>query len=135
MGEERQADISLELHITPSVVRAYAEVAGDFNPIHFDDAAARAVGLPRRSAHGMISGALLSRLLTRVHGDAWLRSGVLSIKFVRPVLVGERVVARAMPAEPESATLVVRVDNEEGLPVIVGHARLAQPIEDRTASM
>lgn len=125
----------LRLHITSEVVQRYAEVANDFNPIHFDDAAARSVGLPMRSAHGMISGALISRLLTRLHGDAWLRDGVLSIKFVRPVLVGQQVVARAVRRDAMSTELEVRVEDEEGQPVIVGVARFAQRSMPTTTSM
>lgn len=112
----------IELHVTPDVVQAYAEVAGDFNPIHFDDEAARAIGLPARIAHGMISGALLSKLLTREFGERWLRGGALTIKFVRPVFVGDVVSARAVEREPGIWDVEVR--NGEDAPVVVGAARL-----------
>lgn len=111
---------TLSLDVSADVVQAYAEAANDFNPIHFDDAAAHAVGLPRRSAHGMISGALLSRLLAEEYGEGWLVGGTLSIKFVQPVLVGERVTARLDP-RPDGV-VDVRVENDEGAPVIVGTA-------------
>lgn len=114
----------LAFEVTGSVVSAYASVANDHNPIHFDDGAARASGLPQRIAHGMISGAVLSRLLTRELGDRWLTSGVLSLKFVRPVLVGERIVARAVVRTTSPMTLDVRVENSQGDPVILGYARI-----------
>lgn len=117
----------VELRITPAVVRAYAEVARDFNPIHFDDDAAKRVGLPAPSAHGMISGALLSRILAAAFGELWLRGGELSIKFVRPVLVGETVRARATERPATTEVFDVRVVNDDGLPVIVGTARLRNP--------
>ena len=113
---------SLSMEVTAEVVQAYAEAADDFNPIHFDDAAAADVGLPARIAHGMISGALLSRLLTREYGRQWVRGGSLKVKFVKPVFVGERVTAHASPNA--EGLLDVRVDNEAGEPAIVGTAAL-----------
>jgi acyl dehydratase len=42
------------LTITAGLVRQFAEATGDWNPIHFDDNAARRVGLPGRCAHGLL---------------------------------------------------------------------------------
>lgn len=39
-------------------LRRYARASGDDNPIHLDDAAARALGLPQVVAHGMLTAAL-----------------------------------------------------------------------------
>lgn len=56
----------LELTVDQQVVAQYAHAADDYNPGHFDDTAARR-----------------------------LRHGRLSLKFVRPVAVGETVTAYA----------------------------------------
>lgn len=50
--------------ITRSTLAAFAEAYGDHNPIHLDREAARAAGLDDVIAHGMLSMALLGRLLT-----------------------------------------------------------------------
>jgi acyl dehydratase len=42
----------------------YAGASGDFNPIHWDEHAARAAGLPDVLAHGMLAMALAGRTLT-----------------------------------------------------------------------
>ena len=46
----------------------YAGASGDFYEIHYDDAFARALGLPGVIVHGMLKGAYLAQLVTD-----WLR--------------------------------------------------------------
>ena len=64
----------------------YAGASGDFNPIHWSDEIAKAVGLPGVIAHGMFTMALASRVVTDWAGDP----GALveyHVRFGRPVLV------------------------------------------------
>ncbi|MBD0743115.1 MaoC/PaaZ C-terminal domain-containing protein [Streptomyces sp. CBMA152] len=49
--------------IDRATLAAFAEAYGDPNPIHLDPSAARAAGLDDVIAHGMLSMALLGRLL------------------------------------------------------------------------
>ena len=52
--------------VTRADLVRYAGASGDFNPIHWSDRTARAVGLPGVIAHGMFTMALAGRAL-----DAW----------------------------------------------------------------
>ena len=52
----------------------YAGASGDFNPMHTDDSAARAAGLPSVFGHGMLSMGLLGSALTDYVGVGNLRS-------------------------------------------------------------
>ncbi|MDA2808592.1 MaoC family dehydratase [Nocardiopsis suaedae] len=47
----------------------YAGASGDFNPIHWNDRTAKAVGLPGVIAHGMFTMAEAARLVTDWVGD------------------------------------------------------------------
>lgn len=68
------AERSGELTIARQAVRAYAQAAGDFNPIHLDDDAARRFGLPGIIAHGMLVMGILGRLLLEGLPDARLET-------------------------------------------------------------
>ncbi len=76
--------------VTFQVTRAdlvrYAGASGDFNPIHWSERTARAVGLPGVIAHGMYTMALVGRAVTGWVGspDAVLD---FSVRFTRPVPV------------------------------------------------
>ena len=64
----------------------YAGASGDFNPIHWNETFAKAVGLPDVIAHGMLTMATAGRVVTDWVGDpgAVLEYGV---RFTRPVVV------------------------------------------------
>ena len=64
----------------------YAGASGDFNPIHWNQRFAEAVGLPNVIAHGMFTMAIAARVLTDWTGDpaAVVEYGV---RFTRPVVV------------------------------------------------
>ena len=64
----------------------YAGASGDFNPIHWNEKFATAVGLPDVIAHGMLTMATAGRVVTDWVGDpaAVIEYGV---RFTRPVVV------------------------------------------------
>ncbi|MGQ0718155.1 MAG: MaoC/PaaZ C-terminal domain-containing protein [Pseudonocardiales bacterium] len=76
----------LQVRVTRAGLVRYAGASGDFNPIHWNERAAREVGLPGVIAHGMLTMALASRLVTAWAGDpgAVVACGV---RFTRPVVV------------------------------------------------
>ncbi|HMS10897.1 MAG TPA: MaoC family dehydratase, partial [Pyrinomonadaceae bacterium] len=49
--------------VTDALVRAFAELSGDFNPIHLDEEFAARTRFGRRIAHGMLTGAFISAVL------------------------------------------------------------------------
>ena len=65
---------------------AYAEASGDHNPIHLDDDAARAAGLPGVIAHGMFTMGLAARAIADWAGGPD-RVTEFSARFAKPVPV------------------------------------------------
>jgi acyl dehydratase len=76
---------SFELTVRPEEIASFAEVSGDRNPLHVDDAFARARGFEERIAHGLISNALLSRYFgTEFPGPGTIFAGY-RYSFLRPL--------------------------------------------------
>ena len=76
-------------------IEAFAEVSGDNNPVHLDEAYARTTTFGERIAHGMLSAAYISAILgTRLPGPGAIYLSQ-SLRFRRPVKIGDLVVARA----------------------------------------
>ena len=73
----------------------YADAAGDPVPIHLDDAAAQAVGLPGIIIHGLCTMAFCGRAVieTVADGDP-TRLARLAVKFSRPVFPGQEITVR-----------------------------------------
>lgn len=64
----------------------YAGASGDFNPIHWSDRVATAVGLPGVIAHGMYTMALVARAVEEWAGGPG-RVVEFGCKFTKPVVV------------------------------------------------
>ncbi|MGD0241536.1 MAG: MaoC family dehydratase [Streptosporangiaceae bacterium] len=75
-----------QYQVTRADLVRYAGASGDFNPIHWNERTAKAVGLPDVIAHGMFTMALAGRFLTEWAGDpaAVTEYGV---RFSAPVVV------------------------------------------------
>ena len=75
-------------------IRAFAQVSGDENPVHLDEAYAKTTAFGQRIAHGMLSGAYISAVLgTRLPGPGAIYLSQ-SLRFRRPVRIGDAVTAR-----------------------------------------
>jgi 3-hydroxybutyryl-CoA dehydratase len=78
-----------EITITPDHIQKFAEFSGDFNPVHFEDAAAQAQGFKGRIAHGMISASFFSKIFANTFpgpGTIYLNQ---TFKFHAPVYVND----------------------------------------------
>jgi acyl dehydratase len=89
-------------------VRAYAHAGGDHNPLHLDDAVARAAGFPGIIAHGMFTmGHLAACIAGWAGGPERVRR--LSSQFRAPVFMGEEILAggRVRSVDPDRGVAIV----------------------------
>lgn len=80
---------SVVKHITQENINLYAEASGDFNPIHIDESFAAKTPLGGTIAHGMLSLAYVSEMMTSAFGQNWLSEGKLRAKFKEPARPGD----------------------------------------------
>jgi len=92
----------------------YAGASGDFNPIHWSDRVATAVGLPGVIAHGMLTLALAGRAVAEWTDHAEVLE--LGSKFTQPVVVPDddtgvevRVAGTVKAVEGDRVTLALEV--------------------------
>ena len=75
--------------VTDADIRAFADLSGDHNPVHLDEAFAATTPFKERIAHGMLSGAFISALIAGElpgPGAIYLSQ---SLNFRRPVKIGD----------------------------------------------
>lgn len=87
----------------------YAGASGDFNPIHYSDRMATALGLPGVIAHGMLTMAEAGRVVTDWLGDP-SRLVEYGVRFVKPVPVPDDDTG----AELRISAVVASVNDAEG---------------------
>lgn len=112
--------------ITGAVVRAFAELSGDFNPIHLDEEFAARTRFGKRIAHGMISGALISAVLGYEFKERKVVYLAQTLKFVAPVFLDDTVTATATVKHIREDKPVVTLEtvcaNQNGETVVTGEA-------------
>lgn len=114
--------------VTEADVTTFAELTGDFNPIHVDAEYARRSRFGRRVAHGMFTGGLVSAVL----GNKLPGPGAIylsqQLEFLAPVFLGDTITAVVEVSDwrPEKRILTLRTDayNQDGKQVVTGKAVL-----------
>ena len=119
--------------VTEADVVLFAGVTGDFNPAHIDQAWAEASRFGGRIAHGMLSAGLISAVLGMKlpgPGSIYLSQ---SLKFTRPVRIGDTVTAQvsvaAVNPEKRRVTLTTICRNQDGETVLEGEALVLVPVD------
>jgi 3-hydroxybutyryl-CoA dehydratase len=79
-----------KITITEDMVQKFAEVSGDYNPIHMDEEYAKKSLFGRRIAHGMLSAAFISRVLAMKIGHGGIYLGQ-TLKFMKPIFIGDEI--------------------------------------------
>ncbi len=77
----------LDKTVTDRDIELFAEVSTDRNPVHLNDAYARATPFGGRIAHGMLTAALISAVIGERlpgHGTVYLRQNMAFLAPVRP---------------------------------------------------
>ncbi len=123
---------SMSKLVSDEDVRVFAEISGDKNPVHLDDAFAATTVFKKRIAHGALSSALISAVLGMVMpgpGTIYLSQ---NLKFKAPVYIGDQITARvavtAYRADKRIATLNTQVFNQDEKLVMEGEAVVIAPL-------
>jgi 3-hydroxybutyryl-CoA dehydratase len=117
--------------VTEADVVLFAGVTGDLNPAHIDQVAAEASPFGGRIAHGMLTAGLISAVLgTRLPGPGTIYLEQ-SLRFLRPVRIGDTVTAAVEVLELVPAKRRVRLAttaaNQAGETVLKGEALVMVP--------
>ena len=113
---------------TDAVVRAFAEVSGDFNPIHLDDEFAKQTQFGKRIAHGMLSAALISAVLGNEFRGLKIIYLSQTMKFTAPVFIDDTVTATGtvtnIREDKQIITLETLCTNQDDKTVVTGEAKI-----------
>ena len=114
-------------------IELFAIMSGDVNPAHVDPDYARSDIFHHVIAHGMWGGALISTILgTMLPGPGTIYLGQ-SLRFLRPISLGDTVTVTVRVSEMEPAHHRVKLDcvvtNQKHEQVITGSADVVAPTE------
>lgn len=117
---------SLSHELTRTDLVRYAGASGDFNPMHHDEVAAQAAGLPSVFGHGMFSMGLLGKAITDYVGIGNLAR--YKVRFTKQTWPGETLVSTVVVTgkrEEDGRKLIdleVSLANQDGEVKVAGEA-------------
>ncbi len=111
--EVGQEIASIEYRLTRDSLVRYAGASGDFNPIHYRDDIAKAVGLDGVLAHGMLTMGAAVQVAINWIGDPG-RIVDYGVRFTKPVFVdaakGALLTVSGKIGEIDAENSIVRID-------------------------
>ena len=124
----------LEKVITQKRITDYAHASGDHNPLHMDPEFASSTQFGGVIAHGMLTLAYISEMMTLAFGRSWLEGGRLKIKFKGAAYPGDTVRTWGNVVKDESDSkshfieCAIGLSNSRGEELITGVATITQSI-------
>ena len=113
--------------ITEETVTLYAELTGDYNPVHVDERYARTTRFGARVAHGLLTCGMVQKSLTQLVAPGGV-SLAYDFRLRRPVFLGDTITSSAEVVEKRTeGRLVVcalTCVNQEGETVVEGEATI-----------
>ena len=111
-------------------INAFAELSGDFNPVHTDAEFAATTMFGRRIAHGALSASLISAILGNDLPGPGAIFVELNMRFRKPAFIDEEVTARAEISEINEKTGRIKMKVSclvDGKAIIRGDAGVVVP--------
>lgn len=120
------AQASVSKTLSEGDIITFAELVGDFNPVHLDEQVAEHTRFGRKIAHGMLVASLISSVIgNRLPGPGsiYLQQ---DLRFEAPVYVGDTVTANVKVVSIRPDKPIVSLEtvcrNQDGKVVISGQA-------------
>jgi len=121
-------EVTFAKTVTEADVNLFAEMTGDKDPIHLDEAYAKTTPYGRRIAHGALIIGYMSTASTLIHqgfGRPLVSLGYDRVRLIKPVFIGDTVTVTYRVADKDiekSRTIAeVTVTNQRGETVVVAN--------------
>lgn len=112
--------------ITEADIKRFAEISGDFNPVHMSDDFAKRTPFGDRIAHGMLAAGFISAAVAKLPGLVIYISQ--TINFLKPVRINDSINATAEVISKDDIKQILQIKticlNQNGEIVIDGQAKV-----------
>jgi len=117
-----------EVVVTESMVNSFADISGDYNPLHMDENYANSTNFKHRVCHGMLLASFFSRLVGMYLPGKNALYFSQSVKFVSPCFINDKILVEGEVLEKSSAsriiTLKTTITNDSGQCLVDGQAKV-----------
>ena len=98
--------------ITGSLIEKFAELSGDYNPLHMNEEYAKSTNYKRRISHGMLLASFFSRLVgMHIPGENSLYLSQ-SLKFLSPCFIGDEITIEGTVVSKSTSTGIITLETK-----------------------
>jgi acyl dehydratase len=95
---------NFSVKITEEILNNFANISGDFNPLHMDEQHAKTTQFKRRVCHGMLLASFFSRLLGMYIPGKFSLYFSQSLNFRAPCFIGDEITITGTVTEKHNST-------------------------------
>lgn len=125
-----EIEVGLERKLNHTIsqkdVDDFAELTGDFNPVHVDPEYAAQTSFGKNVVHGMLTSSFISTMIGMMipgPGALWTSQ---KLEFLNPTFVGDQITVTAIVKQKSAATrmlvLEISITNQKGVKVVAGES-------------
>ena len=95
------------IKVTDSMVNQFAEISGDYNPLHMNEEYAKTTKFNQRVCHGMLLASFFSRLVGMYIPGKNALYLTQSLKFISPCHIGDEVTVKGEVIKKSTVTRII----------------------------
>jgi len=119
---------NFEVGIDEELTKKFANVSGDFNPLHMDEQYAKETKFGKRVVHGMLLASFFSRLVGMYLPGKNALYFSQNLNFVKPCFIGDKVTVQGEIIDKSDATKIIKlktsIKNQEGKSLVEGTSQV-----------
>jgi len=119
---------NFEVSIDEELMEKFANISGDFNPLHMDEQYAKETKFGKRVVHGMLLASFFSRLIGMYLPGKNALYFSQNLNFVRPCFVGDKITVQGEIIDKSEATKIIKlktsIKNQEGKSLVDGTSQV-----------
>jgi len=119
---------NFEVDMDEELTKKFANISGDFNPLHMDEQYAKETKFGKRVVHGMLLASFFSRLVGMYLPGKNALYFSQNLNFVKPCFIGDRVTVEGEIIDKSESTKIIKlktsIKNQEGESLVEGTSQV-----------
>lgn len=119
---------NFEVIIDEELIKKFANISGDFNPLHMDEQYAKETKFGKRVVHGMLLASFFSRLIGMYLPGKNALYFSQNLNFIEPCFIGDKVTVQGEIIDKSEATKIIKlktsIKNKEGKSLVDGTSQV-----------
>ena len=119
---------NFEVNIDEELTKKFANISGDYNPLHMDEQYPKETKFEKRVVHGMLLASFFSRLIGMYLPGKNALYFSQNLNFVNPCFIGDKVTVQGEIMNKSESTKIIKlktsIKNQEGKSLVEGTSQV-----------